>query len=485
MRIRARLGKLSGKVAFKPQGKAEWTLLVVILGSSALLFLTQQINPFPHDWWFASHEMLVEPPEEPPLYNYTPIAAPAFLYAINHHVAQWAALGLEQEMVLGVLTHHALLALATWVVFLSCKALDLHFAVGAGCALGLYMFVQTTQITQSFWSESVVLPLLCLTVYGALRLSAQPPVSAHASVAWGAALGFVLGLAVITRAVPIVMAPAVPLFLYPDLSRALWRGFSAAFLVSLAAVILIQMAWNAQRFGRFELSHSTGLHLWNAVSPDADVILADSDLYQEFKRKTPNIQQAWWWDLPREMVRSDTEFEDLIRPMVLSGIAKHPLVFLRRGWQDFLSMAPMGPHPIGYLRADYYNPLQRDRMLPAPWFDSRLIRVILERGNCFGRRVYSTGVPLLLGGGFLLAAVRIRQSEQGLADPTVRAWLLLSYTFVCAIFVSNLIERFDPRYALPYLGALALLTGVTGQWALQSVRLLAMPAVRRWDRLRG
>lgn len=459
------------KLGIRPEGYAEWALLTALLGIGALFFLTQEINPFPHDHWFATHEMLVSPPESP-RYNYTPIAAPAFLYGFNHVIVRLAGLGLEQEMVLGVLTHHLLLALAAWVVFLTSKALDLGFTVGACSALGLALYLQSTQMAQSFWSESVMLPLICLAVYGALRVSARPPTSTRISAAWGAGLGVVLALAVITRAVPILIAPAILLFIRPDLTRALWQRFSVGFLVAMATVILCQMGLNALRFDRFELSHSTGLHLWNAVSLDGDVMLADSELYQSLKQKTPNIQQTWWWELPREKGQDDVVFEDLIRPMVLAGIAKHPLVFLRRGFEELWVMLPDAPAQIGYERAIYYNPLRRDTLLPAPWFKSDLVARLLKRGNRFSLRLYSWIAPLVLGGGFLLAAVRTRQSEGGLADPTVRTWLFLAYVFVSAIFVSNLIERSDVRYALPYLGVLAVLAGVTGRLALQAVRRL-------------
>lgn len=66
-----------------------------------LTALTQEVNCFPDDGWFQSQLRIFG--RWPQADNYTPIAAPAFFYAMNHRAATLLSLTLAQEFYLGSL----------------------------------------------------------------------------------------------------------------------------------------------------------------------------------------------------------------------------------------------------------------------------------------------------------------------------------------------------------------------------------------------
>src|SRR5437667_7459886 len=69
-----------------------------------LVALTQFVNPFPHDGWFASQYQVFR--RSPGADNYTPVAVPALLYAVVHFVTALFDRGLAAEFYLGSLLHH-------------------------------------------------------------------------------------------------------------------------------------------------------------------------------------------------------------------------------------------------------------------------------------------------------------------------------------------------------------------------------------------
>ena len=72
-----------------------------LLSLCLLVAGTQFVNPFPHDGWFESQYRLFG--RFPGADNYSPIAAPALLYASVHQLAVLTGHGLEAEFYLGSL----------------------------------------------------------------------------------------------------------------------------------------------------------------------------------------------------------------------------------------------------------------------------------------------------------------------------------------------------------------------------------------------
>ena len=334
----------------------------------------------------------------------------------------------------------------------------------------LTLFVESTFTAQSFWSENVMLPLVTAILWLTLRVPRGPRLSSSGLRAAAAALGLMLGLAVISRAVPILLLPAVLLFTTFEMERSRWRSMTRVAVTACVAVVLLQMTANLVRFGRFELSRSTGLHLWNAVAQDADVILAEEPLYRQMKAEVPDIAELWWWDLPREVagVADNEALEAKLRPILIRGISRHPGVFLRSGLIDLFVVLPRAPTQNGYLRAEYYNPLGRETMLPAPGRASPTLLGLLDSLYIAGRRGYAYLIPgALVLGLVALAVMLVRRAA--FRDCDVRLWLVCAYSFVAPIYLSNQIERLDPRYALPYLGVAALLVSLSVRLAVQVV----------------
>ncbi|MBI1355253.1 MAG: hypothetical protein GC160_12970 [Acidobacteria bacterium] len=447
----------------RPWSAAEWALLATLFGGGLLVFLTQPINPFPYDDWFLSQDRLWR--REPGGNNYTPVAAPALLYGGIHGLASAAGLGLDVELRLGVLAHQLMLALAGVWIYLSHRRLGFG-RWSAVAALLAVVFVQSTYVAQAFWSENVMLWLVSLSIWLTLEIATDGGGSRGRFWGLTAALGAALGLATITRAVPIVLLPAALWMTKAELPSERWRRFAVGLSAAVAALVAAQMTANHWRYGRWELSHSTGLHLWDGVSYASDAILAESALYARMKALEPEIQGRWWWELPRPdgIGTTTVDLEDAVRPMVLEGIRRHPALFLRQGLRDLRRGLFLAPYAIGRSDPGRKNPLGREGFVPAPWREGPAVRAALDAIREPLRELYGWALKAALAGGAVWwAALWLRpagERRRRWGERDFRAWAWLAFVLVTAIYVSNQIEKLDPRFALPYVGAAALLVSL-------------------------
>src|SRR5580693_1547298 len=98
-------------------GNAKLILLLGLLTSMSALFLP--VNPWPIDGWFHTQDLILG--VFPGADNYTPIAAPAVFYKINHLFAGALHLSLTGEFYLASVAQNGLVFLSACLVLLSCQ----------------------------------------------------------------------------------------------------------------------------------------------------------------------------------------------------------------------------------------------------------------------------------------------------------------------------------------------------------------------------
>lgn len=443
--------------------------MAALLGVCLLCFFTQEINPFPHDGWFASQYRFLK--QSPGAENFTPVAAPALVHGGIHVIGLLTGMGLQAEIVWGALAHQGMLAMGGAAIYLAHRRLGLARS-GAAASLLTVLFVESIYLPHSFWSENSMLLLACLALWWGAEVSAGP----SGARLWAATigLGLAVGAGIVTRATPILLIPGVIWLAWPRLRKQDRRTFATTLVAITAAIVVGQMTLNHWRYSRFELSHSVGLRLWDAISPVSDEVLDHAPLYQEMKRMKPDLQGSWWWELPRTPATQPTfaELEDAVRPMVLEGIWRNPLPLLSQGARDFRQHWLEAPAQLGILRADYYNPLDRETMLPPPGAPAPTLTAFLDGYWRLAERAYGWILLAGLAGGLVWAGMRrlgrLPTSDQD--DWRLRVWLWTGFTLLSVVYVSNQIEKGNSRFALPYLGYLALMGSVSLQFCIDLAR---------------
>jgi len=182
------------------------------------------------------------------------------------------------------------------------------------------------------------------------------------------------------------------------------------FLVFL--VVVTSMTANFYRFGRFELSSSTGRHLWNAVSPMADVMLAESSEYHLFKHYNLNIQGKMWWEINSETVKTDhywLELDKLLKKLSFDAIKNKPILFVKSGIVKLRSLR-QAPDKFGLFVAskdNQYNPLNRDSLLPPLIPQLEPFKIILKSSYKIISKLYTKIVFISIYVILIVALIKI------------------------------------------------------------------------------
>ncbi len=469
--------------------KIEWTVGVFVLLFCVGVALTQPVNSRPHDYWFHSQTRILE--RSVGNDNYTPVGAPAFLYAANHLMARAIGWDLAGEFYLASFLHHILLFLSGLLLYLSHRYLGLRKS-GLAVSVLLVVFLESTLLPQVPLSENVVVFLMTAVLFAGIHLLVNRhggcPRQAHDGkhkpltalmftarafrrnpgpgggrlTGLAVLLGLLLGAVVITRVVPVLVLPALVLLWWCVLPRDQAVRFAAAATATVLFVVLGAMSMNVYRYGRFELSNSVGRHLWNAITPRADAMLADSEQYRLLKAAVPDIQGKSWWEVPSPSEIAGLENyspEGLLKKLAVDAISAHPLAFLDEGVGDTWSTLRSCPDRLGLQWAPYYNPLNRTTMLPAiagPW---PVLDFLLRAVHGGVHRIYAPVVvgTLLLGFAVFLAdTLAPVRSGPSLVR---RVWLFSTGLFLSCFYVSCQIEMAgNNRFVVPYLPLLALST---------------------------
>ncbi len=448
-------------------------MLLFCLGTA----LTQPVNPRPHDMWFDSYTRILE--RIPGGNNYTPVGGPAYLYALLHQVAVLFGGDLESEFYLASVAHHVLLFLAGLCLYLSHRCLGLS-GFGVLTSALLVVFLESSLLPQTAMSENLTLFLLAATLLIGVYLLANPGLSGPRFVGLTLLLALLLGAFVITRVIPVLILPATVLLLWGVLRRVRVVRFAAVSASVVLVLVVAAMAMNVYRYGRFELSDSAGRHLWNAVTWNADEMLADSREYRLLQQAVPDIQGRFWWEMvdPAGIAALESYSRDsLLTKLAVDAVAAHPVTHLEHSVQRSWRTMTEAPLRDSLDQADYYNPLHRTALLPP------LVRSwpALDRAlAAFHRLVSLVYKPLVVGtllfGLLAFAGITALGGRTQREARICRVWMFSTGLFLACLGASCLIESGHPRYNVPYLPLLAL-SGSTAAallWSLAGKLYLAL-----------
>jgi hypothetical protein len=341
-------------------------VIAILLLTTLVSALSLPVNPWPRDFWFETQYWLFG--TFPGQDNYTPIAAPAVFFRMIHLCALALGLDTRGELYLASLTQNALLFLTTCFVYYSCKLLRIGMTAGVVAFLFL-VFVLSTGLAQAFWSENLVLFLFSVVLYFNLKIYYERAESARGF--WPLAIGssFLVGVLTVTRMTPIFLIPALFFLFFWRLSY--MRLFAYLGLASVLTALLLtgMIASNELRFGRAELTNSSGRHLWQGVSPIVERALAsaDSTEYLELKEINQSLQGKRFWEirLPDDD-RREYQGEELLGRIAREAIRSAPLMYLRMGLMDFVTTVGRAPYRLGFGERDtHYDPLNTETPLPA------------------------------------------------------------------------------------------------------------------------
>jgi hypothetical protein len=346
-------------------------VVIVLLACTVVSALTQPVSPYPRDGWFETQYRLFGqfPGED----DYTPIAAPAVFYKIVHGLALAGGLDLRGEMYLASLAQNFLLFLSGCFVYYTCKHLSSRRVAGV-TAISFLLFVLSAGLAQAFWSENVALVMFAAVLYLNTKIyDAAADSSADSSRSfWRRALvsSLLTGLLVITRMTPVLLIPGLFFLLYGRLSRKRLVGYTALACLTTGLLLGGMLASNHARFGRAELTNSSGRHLWQGVNPIVDTALAESPEFLELKALNPKIQWRNWYEirLPNDR-RQEFDGEELLGRLARQAIRNHPFLYLRLGLTKFVTTIGQPPYRLGSdLKGNHHllaaDPLKTDSLLP-------------------------------------------------------------------------------------------------------------------------
>jgi len=472
---------LPGKDGRLNRSRAEvWTPWLVFGCLLALCFtvaLTQEVNAFPTDGWFSSQYHIFQ--RSPGADNFTPIAAPAYMYFATHAFAAMLNLDLQAEFYLVCLVQNFLIFLTAFCLYQAHRLLGIG-TMGLVVSAIFVILIESTLLAQAFWSENISLFLMGLLVLCCVRIVVRVGDARRSLLAWALLLGLTLGLLVITRMVPIVLVPGLAWLFRHRLERHAARLASATVILCVLGLTVGAMSANLWRFDRFELSNSMGRHLWQNISPRADEMLEDSKEYQKLKRADPAIVGKRWWEVLRD---PGPDFqgrsrEELLRTLSFQAISAHPLMYLGIGIENTGLLLREGPNQIGRWRGGHYNPLNRTSMLPPllgplPQLEEWLGRIQDRSLGLWPFIAYGTLLAWVLGeliGKWSLTSTRSVAKTFGLPagltfnngrDPCIAVGRFLAFALVGQLWLTAQIEAALGRYQIPFFPVFALLMSIT------------------------
>lgn len=343
--------------------KQDRIVISILFLYTTISALCLPVNPWPRDFWFESQYWLFE--SFPGADNATPISAPAILYQLTHWLAALLGLELRSELYLASIVQNCLMFLAAVLIYRTGRLLVSRFIAG-GVAILFLIFVLSTGLAQAFWSENIVLFLFSATLFLSVRMLSAHPQAARDFWRTTVQNGFLIGILVATRVTPLLLIPGLAMLFFGRLNSRKLAGFLAVVSVITALLLAALLASNYARFGRIELTNSTGRHLWQGVTLIADRALADSAEYQALKRTNPDIEGMNYWEiqLPDDDARQ-FDGEELFGRLAKQAIANEPLLYLRLGLSNFAETIGTRPYRLGFgKRGDQYDPLNTAEPLP-------------------------------------------------------------------------------------------------------------------------
>ena len=328
--------------------------------------LSLPMNPYPKDNWFGTQYLLFG--RFPMTDDYPPIAVPAVFYKLVHSLALLLGTDLRGEFYLAGLAQNGMLFVSACLVYATCKYVSAKQVAGP-VAIAFLLILLSTGVAQAFWSENVVLLMYALVLY--LNMKRYYQGGPNTGSFWPSACvcSVLIGLLVITRMTPIFLIPGLFFLFYRRLAMRRLLGYTALNCVVTALLLGAMLVSNQARFGRAELTNSSGRHLWQGVMPIVEETLGQSREFLELKALNGNLHEKNWWEirLPEDQ-RQEYYGDRMLGRLAKEAILGHPFLYLRLGLNKFfvtvarpiqkLGSDVKGNHPL--LAAD---PLNADREL--------------------------------------------------------------------------------------------------------------------------
>jgi putative flippase GtrA/4-amino-4-deoxy-L-arabinose transferase-like glycosyltransferase len=357
------------------------TIVAMTLISLAVT-LGSKVNPWPRDGWFESQFYLGG--HFPGYDNYAPVSAPAVVFRGAGVLAESMGLGLAGNFYISSILQNLLVLLSAFFVYFMLKAMRLPLAgLLAVCFLVLVLSTGLTQVT---YSESTVLFLMSAVMFIVVLLPRDARDNTAKFWALTALSGVLVSLLVLTRMTPVFLIPAIALLFFRRMPMRRIVQFTSVLTVMTAALMTWLYVSNHERFGRYELTNSSGRHLWQGVTTFVDEALASSPGYQRLKALNPNIQGLNWWQVPPVVPPTEQYLRADPRDPVLNALAKEairnaPGRYVATGAKKFVTTIGVAPYRLGHDSAASLNPLQRTEPLPAlaGRFFNRVVEAVFRR----------------------------------------------------------------------------------------------------------
>lgn len=482
-----------------PRHPSPAAAILLILLIALVCALTQTVNCQLVDGWFWGKESVFRIYRTERM-NIAPIGIPAYTYLLQDWIFSFLGIGDMKSLLYGAtFLHHTLLASAAIGIAMLGPELRARNGLSVA-AVAFLMVIEATRVAQSTMSENFYIPLNVWGIYAIIRcynrLHRNGAHRHFSVIGWAAVGGMLCGFSAgIKPTLIVLVAGGAGLFLIAARFslRRCWRPVLA--LTSAFALVLVWlMGCNLIRFGRFELTNSTAMHLWNVTILDSESILAGQEGYEQLRTafSPTELEKLKHWQLRREMSRSenpelarfaetDTRFNDFLRDMVIPGIRRHPMALLRVGTNQFFEtifdppavvFGPWRKHGVNkaILNSKRLNPLGRTTWLPSVIGRTDVIDRTLDivlRGFQLGVPYFmvsiAIGIALLVPLRSKTLRCRLRQQTGCLAAVrTARLVPVYGYISVCFLlnrYIVCHVEAMIPRYTLLLLSLLFIAAG--------------------------
>jgi putative flippase GtrA len=437
--------------------RIDWTIVALVLITCGVM-LGLKVNPWPRDGWFETQYFIVG--HFPGHDNDTPIAAPAMLYALAHLIAAGLRLDLAGEMYVGVALQNLLILLSACFVYFTLKSMRLT-ALAGPVAIAFLLLVLSTGLPQSFYSESTVIFMMAAVM---LVIAVLPPhADAGGTRFWVLTLtcALLVGLLVLTRMTPIFLIPAIALLFFRRMPVRRVVQVTAAMGVATVLFLAVTVLANHARFGRYELTNSSGRHLWQGVMQLTD---------------DPKLRGLNWWEVPPLPPDGGLYTMSDPRDPALAAaskeiIRKEPGRYLVQGAKKFFTTIAVAPYHFGTgSYQGHSNPLNRTELLPPlasamhAGFYARVVEAVM-------RRVYiafTWGYPLTIVAIAITWLARAFRRDKTAGAPLISYFSFLALMFFGSLWFSWQIEIENSRNAVPYMPewALMLAIGAAYWWGI-------------------
>jgi hypothetical protein len=398
-------------------------------------------------------------------------------------------LDLAGEFYIAALIQDVMLFLSACFLYRALKVMQMGYLAGP-VAVGFLIVILLIGLPHTFYSENAAVFLMCALVLTLAEMRQRWLEPRRQLWMLAALAGVLLGLLIATRMTPVLLVPLIPVLFWRRMPVRRIAGVAGVMVLTTSALLAGMVLGNHSRVGRYELTNSSGRHLWQGVKDFTDRALADSSEYQALERQHPRVQGTYWDKLPpyrdfNEIGLLDPR-EALLGRLAREAILNAPDLYLVHGAKKFVRTIGLAPSPDVYANAGVaWNPLGRDEPLPplldvmhAPPAISATGEGILRGAYSAFSWMYPLSIFFVAFSGVAMVAEHVGRllRERSIRGHTIARWvpiaLLLAAGIALACIPFAVFGRTWPGYTGGGICALALGFGASLQ-----ARLLGTPSL--------